>query len=74
MYNPIKTIISVLIIATFKFMPIFGNSEIVLASSRFASNYSCSDTGKVCRKRCIKTNGEKRRSIGNSKRILEGAQ
>lgn len=48
MYIPIKTIIPVLIIATFKFMPIFGNSEIVLASSRFVSNYPCSDTGRVC--------------------------
>jgi hypothetical protein len=74
MYNPIKTIISVLIIATFKFVPIFANSEIVLASSRFASNYSYSDTGRVHRKRCIKTNGEKRTTIRNSKRILEGAQ
>ncbi|WPX99700.1 hypothetical protein Megpolyxen_01598 (plasmid) [Candidatus Megaera polyxenophila] len=68
MYNPIKTITSVLIIATFKFVLVFGNSEIVLASSRFASNYSCSDTGKVYRKRCIKTNGRKRRSSGDSKR------
>jgi len=68
MYNPIKTIISVLIIATFKFMPIFANSKIVLASSRFTSNYSYSDTGRVYRKRCIKTNGEKRITIGNSKR------
>ena len=68
MYNPIKTIISVLIIATFKFVLVFGNSEIVLASSRFVSNYPCSDTGKVYRKWCIKTNGEKRITIGNSKR------
>ena len=68
MYNPIKTIISVLIIATFKFVLVFGNSEIVLASSRFTSNYSCSDTGKVYRKWCIKTNEEKRRSSGDSKR------
>ena len=74
MYNPIKTIISVLIIATFKFVPIFANSEIVLASSRFASNYSYSDTGRVYHKRCIKTNGEKRTTIRNSKRILEGMQ
>ena len=68
MYNTIKTIIFVLIIATFKFVLVFGNSEIVLASSRFTSNYSCSDTGKVYRKWCIKTNGEKRITIGNSKR------
>jgi len=68
MYNPIKTITSVLIISTFKFMPIFANSEIVFTSSRFASNYLCSDTGNVCRKRCIKTNGGKRRSGGDSKR------
>ena len=68
MYNPIKTITSVLIISTFKFVLVFANSEIVLASSRFASNYSCSDTGKVYCKRYIKTNGEKRITIGNSKR------
>ncbi|MCP5363337.1 MAG: hypothetical protein H6910_04120 [Rickettsiaceae bacterium] len=73
MYNPIKTITSVLIISTFKFVLVFGNSEIVLARSRFASNYSCSDTGKVYRKWCIKTNGRKRRSSGDSKRNTGGS-
>jgi len=74
MYNPIKTITSVLIIATFKFVLVFGNSEIVLASSRFASNYSCSDTGKVYRKRCIKTMAEKRDLAEIVREILEGVQ
>ena len=72
MYNTIKTIISVLIIATFKFVLVFGNSEIVLASSRFTSNYSCSDTGKVSVSGALKLMRKKGDLAEIAREILEG--
>ena len=74
MYTPMKKISSFLIIFTYWIILMLSGFEVAVAGKRFISTHPCSDTGNVCRKRCIKTNGGKGDLEEIAREILEGAQ